>query len=50
MIKASELGDGCCPECLDVRGIRLYDFDKVDEESGADRYRCEECGVIIESD
>ena len=49
--KAAELGDGCCPECYESQGDRRYDFDEIDSEaSGPARYRCEECGVIIESE
>jgi len=50
-INADELGDGCCPECFEVQGKKLYDFEKLKaEETGINRYRCEECGIIIESE
>lgn len=49
-ISAEELGEDCCPECLDATGIRHREFECV-EDPHADlvRYRCESCGVIIES-
>ena len=50
MIKADELGKGFCPECFETRSEKLYDFEEIAEtETGAVRYRCEDCGVIIES-
>ncbi|MBI5740980.1 MAG: hypothetical protein HZA16_09680 [Nitrospirae bacterium] len=50
LIKAEELGENCCPECLEERGEKRYDFEEVRAaETDALRYRCEECGVIIES-
>ncbi len=49
-LKAEELGDGFCPECFEERGKKHYDFDQIETEtSSATRYRCEDCGVIIES-
>ncbi|MEW6599354.1 MAG: hypothetical protein AB1499_00130 [Nitrospirota bacterium] len=49
-IKADELGEGHCPECFETRGERKYDFEEVvSADTGKARYRCEECGVIIES-
>lgn len=48
-IDPDELGGGCCPECQEVSGKRRYDFEKIDEtEQQATRYRCEDCGIIIE--
>jgi len=50
MIKADELGKSFCPECFETRSVKLYDFEEIAEtETGAVRYRCEDCGVIIES-
>ena len=50
-IKADDLGTGYCPECFEVSGRKRYDFEEMAlEELGPARYRCEECGVIIESD
>ena len=49
-LDAAELGEGYCPECYDRLGERRYDFEEVKTSgSGAVRYRCEECGAIIES-
>jgi hypothetical protein len=47
---AEELGDACCPECFEIRGEKRYEFEEIPAtaERGA-RYRCEECGAIIES-
>jgi hypothetical protein len=50
-IKADELGESYCPECFEIHGRKRYDFEEiVVAETGVTRYRCEECGVIIESD
>jgi predicted RNA-binding Zn-ribbon protein involved in translation (DUF1610 family) len=49
-IKADELVTGYCPECFEVSGRKQCDFEEMAvEEKGPARYRCEECGVIIES-
>jgi len=49
-IGSDELGKSFCPECFEIRGEKLYDFEEVVEvEKGAVRYRCENCGIIIES-
>lgn len=49
-ISAEELGDSHCPECFEERGERLSDFEEVPaDEKAPVRYRCEECGVVIES-
>ena len=47
-LSEDELGDGCCPECFDVSGVRRYDF--VPVPCGKDdnlQYRCDNCGVIV---
>jgi hypothetical protein len=50
-IKADDLGEGYCPECFEASGKKLYDFKEMPEkEPGNVRYRCEECGIIIESE
>jgi len=50
-ITSAELGDSFCPECFEMHNERRYDFDKIDAaESGPARYRCDACGVIIESE
>jgi len=47
-LSAEELGDGYCPECFDVSGVRRYDFDDVvQDDAGTPRYRCESCGAIL---
>jgi len=49
-ISPDELGEKHCPECFEVSGIKQYDFEELTaEETGIDTYRCEECGLIIES-
>ncbi len=48
-IKAEEIGGDYCPECYESQGKRRYDFEEVKNE-GAVRYRCEECGAMIELD
>ena len=49
-IKADELRESYCPECFEIKGRKQYDFEEIaDVENGISRYRCEECGVIIES-
>jgi len=49
-ISSSELGTGCCPECLEVKGLRKYDFEEIPEATaGRTRYRCEACGLILET-
>ncbi|MDH4027861.1 MAG: hypothetical protein OEU95_03390 [Nitrospirota bacterium] len=51
LITPDELKKGHCPECFEVSGNKQYDFEEVAAgQTGTDRYRCEECGVIIESD
>ncbi len=50
-LSADELGEGYCPECFGGTGAKHYDFESVvtPGHNGA-RYRCEECGVIINTD
>lgn len=49
-IRADELRESYCPECFEVNGAKRYDFEEVVAvETGIARYRCEQCGVIIES-
>jgi hypothetical protein len=47
-IDGAEVGEGCCPECLERTGERRYEFEEL-ETSRAAAYRCEECGAIIKS-
>jgi hypothetical protein len=49
VIAADELGGGCCPECYAVDGQRHYGFESVAVTEGEiTKYRCEQCGVLIE--
>ncbi|MCJ7830167.1 MAG: phage terminase large subunit family protein [Desulfobacterales bacterium] len=49
-IEAAELGESHCPECYAAQGRKYNDFEELaPEESEAVRYRCEDCGAIIES-
>jgi hypothetical protein len=49
-IAAEELGGGFCPECFETSGTKRYEFEEMAAtEGGGARYRCEECGAIIES-
>jgi hypothetical protein len=49
-ISASELGSGCCPECLEVHKVRTIDFEEIAaSDSEPTRYRCEACGLILET-
>ena len=50
-IRPDELGSSYCPECFEINGKKQYDFEEIAaEETGTARYRCEECGLIIESE
>jgi len=49
-ISASELGSGCCPECLEVHKARRQDFDEItDPAANRTRYRCEACGLLFDA-
>jgi hypothetical protein len=49
-INASDLTSGYCPECFETSHTKRYDFEEIAiPATGIVRYRCEECGVIIES-
>jgi hypothetical protein len=49
LISRDELGDGCCPECLEATGKRHAEFERAEVQvSGKIRYRCERCGALIE--
>jgi len=51
VISKEELANGHCPECYHLRGVRHYEFEEVAAKQGpAVRYRCEECGAVIEWD
>jgi protein-arginine kinase activator protein McsA len=49
-IKAAELVSGYCPECFETSRTRRYDFEDLGPvDPGRVRYRCEECGGMIEA-
>ncbi len=49
-IKADDLANSYCPECFEIHKIKQYDFEEIVEaETGIVMYRCEECGIIVES-
>jgi hypothetical protein len=49
-INADDLPYRYCPECFEATNTKRYDFeDVVAVDTGIVRYRCEGCGVIIES-
>lgn len=48
-ISQAELGRGYCPECLEARGKRHADFERVQPQQACSvRYRCEDCGAVLE--
>ncbi len=50
-IKADELGEGYCPECYEINGTKQSHFEEVaTEDTGRAIYRCEDCGLMVESD
>lgn len=49
-LTAEELGDSYCPECYETKGKKNYRFESVvPDRKGGSRYRCEDCGVLIEA-
>jgi hypothetical protein len=49
-IDAEELGAGYCPECFATSSRKQYEFDEVDSaQQSMARYRCADCGTIIET-
>ncbi len=50
-IKHDELREKYCPECFQEQGVKRHDFESLEQEEKENaRYRCDECGIIIESD
>jgi hypothetical protein len=48
-LSSDELASGCCPECYAVSGERRYDFEEIEPNGGElTKYRCDQCGVVIE--
>ena len=49
-IISGELKNGFCPECFEQSGDKRYDFETIDgDKPEVSKYKCEDCGVIIES-
>ena len=49
-IKAEDLPGRYCPECFESARVKRYDFEAVAAvDSSLVRYRCEECGGMIET-
>ena len=49
-ITVQELNGEYCPECFEESGVKRYEFEVLGEpRPDRVRYRCESCGVIIES-
>jgi hypothetical protein len=47
-IDSEELGNSCCPECLERSGKQRYEFDELEMmNDGVATYRCEDCGAIV---
>ena len=50
-IKADELSGDYCPECFEIHGEKRNDFEKIGaKDSAKSRYRCEKCGIMIDSE
>jgi hypothetical protein len=50
-IKTDELDGDYCPECFETNGRKQYDFENIAAtKPQMVRYRCEKCGIIIESE
>jgi len=48
-IDAVELAQSYCPECFERTGHKKFEFDEVKSaDSKTIRYRCEDCGAMIE--
>ena len=48
-IDAVELAQSYCPECYETSGDKMFDFDAVaSEDSNVMRYKCEDCGTLLE--
>lgn len=46
-LKAEEMRDGYCPECLEVAGRKRNDFEKIEPGQKKVQYRCEDCGAML---
>ncbi len=48
-IRVEELSAEFCPECFEKDGVKRNDFEKIEiREKGSYKYRCEDCGIMIE--
>lgn len=47
-LKAGELDGGYCPECLAVSGRKRDDFETIESTDEKTRYRCEDCGALMD--
>lgn len=51
VISADELKNGYCPECFEMKGNKRYDFEEIaPSQITSTQFKCEDCGVIIESE
>ena len=51
IITAEELKGSHCPECYEAHGRKNSNFEEISTSGdGKTRYRCEQCGVIIDVD
>jgi predicted RNA-binding Zn-ribbon protein involved in translation (DUF1610 family) len=49
-INADDLTSRYCPECFEAHNTKRADFETiVAEDTDIVRYRCEDCGVLIET-
>lgn len=46
-LKAEELDNGYCPECLAVNREKRDDFEKIETKKKGVQYRCEDCGAAL---
>jgi Zn finger protein HypA/HybF involved in hydrogenase expression len=50
-LTAEELNNSYCPECYEASGKKRFDFEAITvEQKKTTRYRCEDCGIIIETE
>ena len=47
-ISPEELQGSYCPECYEAYGQKRSDFEEIEADTETTRYRCEDCGAIIE--
>ncbi|MFP3928911.1 MAG: hypothetical protein ACLFUP_08405 [Desulfobacteraceae bacterium] len=49
-IRREDLDGDYCPECLEERGERHSDWEELEPGPVKPRYRCEDCGALIEAE